>query len=77
MNRALRIVKELRSKGKIVRGFNLGIRGQSLDSRTARLWRMKSNNGVIIAQIAPNSPADKAKLQYMDVILSVENKKCF
>ena len=74
INRALKIVKELRSKGKIVRGFNLGIRGQSLDSRTARLWKMKSNNGVIIAQIAPNSPADKAKLQYMDVILSVENE---
>ena len=74
INRALKIVKELRSKGKIIRGFNLGIRGQSLDSRTARLWKMKSNNGVIIAQIAPNSPADKAKLQYMDVILSVENE---
>jgi len=72
INRALKIVKELRSKGKIVRGFNLGIRGQSLDSRTARLWKMKSNRGVIISQIAPNSPADKAKFQYLDVILRVE-----
>ncbi len=74
INRALSIVKELRSKGKIVRGFNLGFRGQSLDSRTAKLWKMNSSKGVIIAQIAPNSPADKAKLQYMDVILSVENQ---
>ncbi|MEC9437371.1 MAG: trypsin-like peptidase domain-containing protein [Candidatus Neomarinimicrobiota bacterium] len=74
INRALSIVKELRSKGRIVRGFNLGFRGQSLDSRTAKLWQMNSNQGVIIAQIAPNSPADKAKLQYMDVILSVENQ---
>ena len=72
INRALKIVKELRSKGKIVRGFNLGIRGQSLDSRTARLWKMKSDRGVIISQIAPNSPADKAKFQYLDVILRVE-----
>jgi serine protease Do len=74
INRALSIVKELRSKGRIVRGFNLGFRGQSLDTRTAKLWQMNSNQGVIIAQIAPNSPADKAKLQYMDVILSVENQ---
>jgi len=74
INRALSIVKELRSKGRIIRGFNLGFRGQSLDSRTAKLWQMNSNQGVIIAQIAPNSPADKAKLQYMDVILSVENQ---
>ena len=74
INRALKIVKELKSKGKIIRGFNLGIRGQSLDSRTARLWKMKSSKGVIVAQIAPNSPADKAKMQYMDVILSVEKK---
>jgi len=74
INRALKIVKELRSKGKIIRGFNLGIRGQSLDLRTARLWKMKSREGVIVAQIAPNSPAEKAKIQYMDVILSVEKK---
>mgnify|MGYP001299578778 FL=1 len=74
INRALSIVKELRSKGKIIRGFNLGFRGQSLDSRTAKLWKMNSSKGVIIAQIAPNSPADKAKLQYMDVILSVKNQ---
>ena len=74
INRALSIVKELRSKGRIIRGFNLGFRGQSLDTRTAKLWQMNSNQGVIIAQIAPNSPADKAKLQYMDVILSVENQ---
>ena len=74
INRALKIVKELRSKGKIVRGFNLGIRGQSLDARTARLWKMKSSRGVIISQIAPNSPADKAKFQYLDVILRVEGK---
>ena len=74
INRALKIVKELRSKGRIIRGFNLGIRGQSLDSRTARLWKMKSSKGVIVAQIAPNSPADRAKMQYMDVILSVEKK---
>ena len=74
INRALKIVKELRSKGKIVRGFNLGIRGQSLDSRTSRLWKMNSDRGVIISQIAPNSPADKAKFQYLDVILRVEGK---
>ena len=73
INRALKIVKELRSKGKIVRGFNLGIRGQSLDSRTARLWKIKSDRGVIVSQIAPNSPADKAKFQYLDVILRVED----
>tara|TARA_B100001142_G_C14328639_1_gene653214 strand:+ start:1316 stop:2410 length:1095 start_codon:yes stop_codon:yes gene_type:complete len=74
INRALKIVKELRSKGRIVRGFNLGIRGQSLDDRLARLWRMKSTKGVIIAQIAPNSPADKAKLEYKDVIVGVQGR---
>ena len=35
---------------------------------------MKSSRGVIISQIAPNSPADKAKFQYLDVILRVEGK---
>ena len=75
INRALNIVKELRTKGKVVRGFNLGIRGQSLDSRTARLLNIRSSNGFIIVQIAPNSPAEKAKLRYMDVVLSIEGQE--
>ena len=75
INRALDIVKELRTEGRVVRGFNIGIRGQSLDARTARLLNIKSSNGFIIVQIAPNSPAEKAKLSYMDVVLSIEGQE--
>ena len=74
INRALNIVKELKS-GIIVRKSKLGLRGQDLDPRTAELLGINVNSGVLITQIAPNSSASKAKLKYGDVIIELEGEK--
>mgnify|MGYP003306795333 CR=1 FL=1 len=74
INRALNIVKELKS-GIIVRKSKLGLRGQDLDPRTAELLGINVNSGVLITQIAPSSSASKAKLKYGDVIIELEGEK--
>ncbi len=75
INRARRIAEELKSKGHIVRDFSTGLRAQPLDRKTALYLDIPFSEGVIITHILKNSPASKAKLEYGDVIVAVENQK--
>ena len=75
INRARRIAEELKTKGRVVREFSTGIRAQPLDRKTASYLGIPFNEGVIITYIERNSPADKAKLELEDVIISVEKRK--
>ncbi len=75
INRARRIAEELKTKGRIVRDFSTGLRAQPLDPRTATYLDIPLKEGLIVTQIDKNSPADKANIEYGDVIISVENQK--
>lgn len=75
INRAKRIAEELKTKGRIVRDFSTGLRAQPLDSRTATYLDIPITKGLIITQIEKDSPAEKANLEYGDVIISVEGQK--
>ena len=75
INRAIKIAEELKTKGQIVRDFTTGIRAQPLDLKTAAYLNIPINEGVIITSINDNSPAQKAKLEYGDIIIAVENIK--
>ncbi len=75
INRARRIAEELKSKGRIIRDFSTGLRAQPLDRKTSLYLDIPFNEGVIITHILKNSPAAKAKLEYGDVIVAVENQK--
>ncbi len=75
INRARRIAEELKSKGRIERDFSTGLRAQPLDRKTAQYLDIPFNKGVIITHILKNSPASKAKLEYGDVIVGVENEE--
>jgi serine protease Do len=75
INRAIKIAEELKTKGQIVRDFTTGIRAQPLDLKTAAYLNIPINEGVIITSINNNSPAQKAKLEYGDIIIAVENIK--
>ena len=75
MNRAKKIAEELKIKGKIIRDFTTGIRAQPLDSKTASYLDIPIKEGVIITKVEDKSPADKAKLEYGDIIIAVENQK--
>jgi len=75
INRARRIAEELKTKGRIVRDFSTGLRAQPLDKKTSEYLDIPFTNGVIVTHILEKSPASKAKLEYGDVIVGVQNEE--
>ena len=72
------VYDKLRKNQKIVRGY-LGVALQELTPAVARKFGLKDSHGVLVAEIVPGSPADKAGLQAGDVIVgwhgeAIENK---
>lgn len=71
---AIKVVDQLRSLGKVKRGW-LGIVIQPLDEALAEGLGIPKNKGEIIASVSPGAPADKAGLQQGDVVLKVNNQE--
>ena len=75
IDKVKKIVTELKANGKIDRDFQIGMSIQSIDSGIMNYYDLKSNKGVIITKIIPNSPADKAGLKTGDIIIEIESFK--
>ena len=73
INKVKKIVTELKSKGKIDRDFEIGMRIQSIDESIAKYYNLDRTRGVIITKVYPDTPADKAGLKEGDIILKVDN----
>jgi serine protease Do len=69
-NLARNIMDQIMKNGKVTRGF-LGILPQELTPEMAKAFGMPNGHGVAIAQVEPNSPAQKAGLKVGDVITAV------
>jgi len=74
INTVKRVVQMLISKGKVSRGY-LGIMAQpaTLQRRRVRALRLDQESGVGVAEVSPNSPADKAKIIPNDIILNIDD----
>ncbi|MEW6983839.1 DegQ family serine endoprotease [Colwelliaceae bacterium 6471] len=68
------IAEQLISHGKVTRG-QLGIIIQDLSPALADSFDIDQQNGVLVAQVMDNSPAEKAGLQQGDVITAFQGKK--
>jgi serine protease Do len=68
INSAKAIMQQLVEHGRVVRGF-LGVVIQTLSAELATKFDVEENAGVLISDILPGSPAEKAGLQRGDVIL--------
>lgn len=74
------IIEELETNGEVTRPF-MGISAVDLSTVPARhkqetLQLDESiENGLVVAQVEPNSPADKAGLQQYDVITSINDQE--
>ena len=54
--------------------FELGIKGQDLTEELAERLGLEETRGVLITEVDPGSPADKAGLSRGDVIVELERK---
>lgn len=73
INIAKKLLPQLK-KGKVIRGW-LGVEVQDITPELARSFGIKNKSGVLISNIFPKSPAEKAGLKHGDIIVSFNGKK--
>ncbi|MDD5454778.1 MAG: DegQ family serine endoprotease [Candidatus Ratteibacteria bacterium] len=73
INMAQKVMEQLISKGKIVRGW-LGVTIQDLTEELAGTIGLKQTKGVVVRQVQIGSPADKAGIKSNDIILKIDGK---
>ena len=74
VNMARNVLERLVSGGKITHGYLEGINPQDLDAGLAKQFNLASEDGALIGDVTPDSPAQKAGLQPGDVIVSANDK---
>lgn len=67
------LVAQIVEFGEVKRGV-LGIEGRDLNSELAKSMNVKSNQGVFINKVTPDSGADKAGIKAGDVVVSLNGK---
>lgn len=73
-NLATTVMQQIVKHGEVRRG-RLGVVGQDLTNELAKAFDLDVNDGVVIAQVVPDSPADKAGLRERDVIVAVNGSE--
>ncbi len=71
VNRVKNIILELKSKGRVARGF-LGLVAQDVTPGLAKRFGLKGLEGALISVVQPESPAEKAGLMEGDVVVSFD-----
>lgn len=66
---ALNVSHQLKESGHVIRGW-LGVRIQDITRELAESFEMKKPHGALVAQVIPESPAEKAGIQVGDVIVA-------
>jgi len=73
INLARTVLERLISGGEVTRGY-LGIVPQDVDAGLAQSFNLPDQNGALVGDVEPGSPADKAGVKDGDVIVSVNDK---
>lgn len=74
INMVKNIADQLRENGAIQRGF-LGIGIQDLTSDLAGWFNVPQGNGILVSEVQPESPADKAGIKKDDVIVGYNGQR--
>lgn len=74
INMATAIKEQLIQEGKVTRGW-LGVVIQDVDEDLARSFGLKEAEGILVAEVADGSPAEKAGIAQGDVILGLNGQK--
>ena len=68
------IVSQLKTKGEVTRGW-LGVTIQDLKKDLSEYYGVKDGAGVLVMEVAPGDPADRAGIQPKDILLEVNGEK--
>ncbi len=74
INTALPIIEDLVTMGYVIRPW-LGVVLYTVDEGVATRFGLAVNQGTLVTEVAPNSPADKAGLEPGDVIVGFEDRE--
>jgi serine protease Do len=72
INKARWVADQLRAHGLVKRAY-LGIMLQDLNNELAQRFSVPLGRGVLVAEVQPDSPADKAKIESGDLIVAINN----
>jgi len=73
INQAKSVLDQLIEKGKVSRPW-VGVEITDLDQETAKYLGFSGENGVLIVNVQPNSPAEKSGITSGDVILEINGQ---
>jgi serine protease Do len=71
---AKNVVEQLKTDGEVTRGW-LGITVQDLNGDLAEYYGAKGETGVLVADVIPGDPADKAGIKPHDIIIDINGNK--
>lgn len=74
INRAKVIIDELIKKGKIDRDFRIGMKVQTIDENLARYFNLPKAEGVIVTDVSPGGPSQRAGFKEGDLIVEVNGE---
>jgi len=73
VNMARNVLERLVSGGKVTRGY-LGIIPQDIDADLAKQFNLPDQNGALVGDVMPDTPAAKAGIKSGDVITAINGK---
>ncbi len=74
INMAAAIYRQILQTGTVVRGY-LGVSIQDMTTDLAKSFGLEKEEGILISDVVPDSPAAQAGLQSGDIILELDGKK--
>jgi serine protease Do len=74
INMAKEILPQLRTRGKVIRGW-LGVYVQALTPELSKSFGLKKTEGPVVTQVMGDSPAEKAGVKEGDIIVEFNGKK--
>ena len=74
-NRIRQVVEELKTHGKIERGWDFGLSGQRLTQSIIDYYKLDTDHGIIILDVQKGKAGDIAGLKVGDIILSINDQE--
>jgi len=71
----IKIVTQLKETGKVVRGYlGISLQTHDINDELKEVLNLKSKKGAMVYSVEPGTPADKAGLQQLDVIIEINSQ---